>query len=96
MRGVGIPIALCPLCGHTLDRAERLDAPTDTPSPGDWTVCIACTAILEFDHELHLNLVPFAIANRALADDPELLRTVRAIKTMHRALGPPRSGGKPN
>lgn len=94
--GSPIPISLCPLCGHLLDRAESLTHPTEAPSPGDWTVCIGCAAILEFDHQLRLALVPFAIATRALNEDEGLLDTVRAIQAMHRTLGRPGPRGTPN
>ncbi len=91
-----IPVSLCPLCSHTLDSAESLASPLEPPSPGDWTLCIGCTAILEFGPDLHLTLVPFAIANRALAKDNDLLGTVRAVQQMHRTLGRPNPKGTPH
>jgi hypothetical protein len=90
-----IPICLCPLCGHSLDSVGSLSDPTAAPSPGDWIVCIGCTAILEFDYQRRLNLVPFAIATRALHEDADLLGTVRAIQAMQRTLGPGPKG-RPN
>lgn len=91
-----IPLSLCPVCGHTLDSSESLSSPAEAPAAGDWTVCIGCAAILEFDQELRLSLVPHAAAAVALAEDADLRGTVGAIKTMHRMLGRPRPKQRPN
>jgi hypothetical protein len=41
----------CPNCGKTLDGASGIDY-DGRPSPGDYSVCIGCAAILSFDDDL--------------------------------------------
>lgn len=45
----------CPDCGKTIDAAGNasLDE-TGPPSPGDWSLCFACSAVLVFDENLRV------------------------------------------
>jgi hypothetical protein len=51
------PEARCPACQTTLDGASSMgDRPM--PRPGDLSVCVYCTALLEFNTDLTLRLAP--------------------------------------
>lgn len=62
--------SLCPLCGYTVDAHESLANPESVPKPGDYGICMGCTAVLEYDGSLRLKVVPKAEVER------ELLRVV--------------------
>lgn len=42
----------CPHCKHTLDAASNMKDENAKPRKGDFTVCINCAEILEFDKNL--------------------------------------------
>lgn len=91
------PVVLCPVCGHTLDAASSLTTPEARPEPGDFTVCIECARVLQFDARLRLVSVPAATVARELTENEELQRTVQAIRHLRATVGPPPwSRGKPN
>jgi hypothetical protein len=47
----------CPQCGYTLDAATGAHG-FEIPAPGDFSVCINCTSILEFSNDMSLQLLP--------------------------------------
>jgi hypothetical protein len=42
----------CPSCGHEFDSVSRES--DEKPEPGDYSVCLYCLAVLEFDADLIL------------------------------------------
>jgi hypothetical protein len=44
----------CPHCDHLLDTATHHDGKPEKPSPGDWSVCIDCGGLLQFNAELRM------------------------------------------
>ncbi len=94
-----VPASLCPVCGYMLDSVESITNPDDKPDPGDFTVCMGCARVLQFDDRL-IPFLPLADALEcAFRDDPDARRavevTVRAIRHMHATVGPPgRQRGK--
>lgn len=49
----------CPCCGYFLDAATPADNDNNhRPTPGDVSVCIDCGAMLYFNTELQLAVVP--------------------------------------
>ena len=82
---------LCPSCGATLNAAGVADpdAPTwRAPEGGDTTICIACAAVLVFQPDLSLrNATPLELAE--LLADPDVLRTIAAIREGWQVLGRP-------
>lgn len=73
----------CPVCGHMLDAATRLEEDDAVPAPGDLTVCIQCVSPLTFTEDMRYQFVD-ADAFIELPDDSriELARYMRAIHTM--------------
>jgi hypothetical protein len=78
------PLRFCPVCFHKLDGVTNLTG-QEKPEPGDFTICISCTAILRFttgnDLELSsLEAVPvhlrfeYAKVIRAIKENPPPLR----------------------
>lgn len=43
----------CPLCNHQVDGASGIDH-NDTPSPGDYGVCIGCASPLVYTDDLYV------------------------------------------
>lgn len=86
------PVSFCPACGYTLDAASSFDEAA-APSAGDFSVCIACAAVLRFDRELRLRAASPALVAQACSRDPELrrslLRTLASVREMHRVMGVP-------
>ena len=83
--------SLCPSCGHLLNAAGIVDPHEPTwraPEGGDTTVCAACAAVLVFQPDLSLrNATPLELAE--LLADPDVLRTIAAIREGWRVLGRP-------
>ena len=47
--------SFCPSCFHVLDAATNVYDPS-APVPGDFTICIACCSVLQFDASMTLVL----------------------------------------
>lgn len=54
MNTTTVPECACPACGHVMDRATSTTPDERAPIPGDYTVCILCGALNQFDQQLHL------------------------------------------
>jgi hypothetical protein len=91
-----LPLAICPACGHSLNAADSVAPPHRKPEPGDWTVCIGCAGVLEFDGNLRFTAIPEPALELELKRNPILAKTVLAIRKMHAALGRPRETGRPH
>jgi hypothetical protein len=66
----------CPKCGYLLDAASGLDH-EESPTAGDFTLCLSCAAILVFDAELHVVLASVAALEALDADTFMQLMRVR-------------------
>lgn len=53
-RGDAILRSQCPHCFHVLDTFSSLYDENIEVRPGDYTVCLYCENVLEFDKDLHL------------------------------------------
>lgn len=63
----------CPKCGHEVNAATSIDKDrTVLPDPKDYSVCINCGALLQFDKDLRLQAV--RDPERAYDDIPRHLR----------------------
>ena len=49
-----LPPQPCPNCTHKLDGAMSIGKDIHIPKPNDYTVCINCQQILQFDAEMKL------------------------------------------
>lgn len=79
------PETQCPSCQCSIDAATALTEDV-TPSPGDFTVCIQCAAILRFDRELHLKETVYHELKELDTEALEELALIRAvIAKMHRS-----------
>jgi hypothetical protein len=48
----------CPKCGYLIDAATSIGkSPDDLPDPDDYSICLNCGALLEFDDKLRLHVV---------------------------------------
>lgn len=47
----------CPKCGYGINAASSLFDPTELPDPEDYSICLNCGALLEFDRALRLQAV---------------------------------------
>lgn len=55
MRTTTTPTSRCPACGYVIDRASSVEGDA-TPTPGDFSVCMDCGAVLRFDAALRVRL----------------------------------------
>lgn len=74
----------CPACGYQFTDATALNT-NERPSPGDWTICIGCTAILRFyGHTLEMRRAsPADVAElhpENVAEIAAIRRAIRRIK----------------
>lgn len=52
-----VPDANCPHCGHHVDAATDPFDPTNTPYPGDITVCLYCAGICVYTDSMALRSI---------------------------------------
>ena len=60
----------CPECGKVLDCSTSVEFDGAKPSPGDISICLDCTAILEFGENLELK----RISNEDFSSLPENIK----------------------
>jgi hypothetical protein len=78
---VRVPETSCPHCGHRLDAVSMVGRPTPQPTNGDFTVCIGCGEVLQFDFELNLTRVsPMEIALLDGSEARDLQLTQRIVR----------------
>lgn len=93
------PARMCPCCGYATDSASTLDgARGRAPSPGDFSLCLRCSAILVYGPDLGLLRAPdaaLAELAREQPDDHRLLLRARAANLVRQAVDPiPDRGGR--
>ena len=62
----------CPKCGYTIDAATSIRGGDALPDPKDYSICLNCGALLQFDDVLRLQTV--RDPERAYDDIPRHLR----------------------
>lgn len=75
MKTLRLPVDHCPWCGYRFDATSGV-AHDNTPSPGDFTVCISCASVLQFGVDLKVN--PIADSVWTATPEADLLRRARA------------------
>lgn len=80
-----IPESSCPFCGATMSGACNLFG-EEGPSPGDFTICIECEAVLTFDQGYHLRAATDAEL-KEIASDPRLKRIIDAFAAVKKQEG---------
>jgi hypothetical protein len=65
---VRLPPCLCPVCESKLDAAAATNGDGSPPKSGDVTVCIYCTALLEFTDDLKVKQVDIKSVEPELRD----------------------------
>ena len=65
------PACLCLNCGKLIDVASAVDCDA-APSPGDFTICLACGHLMAFDDELILRELTDA-ETVDVAGDPRII-----------------------
>jgi hypothetical protein len=75
------PDSSCPQCGKRFDRASSVINDHARPSPGDFSLCIACGTVLRFTDDLSVRL---ATHDEVAALDPihraQVLYTQRVVR----------------
>jgi hypothetical protein len=51
-----LPLSRCPTCGYTSNAAKQIEGHSNSPTPGDISVCIKCGEALCFTETLHVRL----------------------------------------
>jgi hypothetical protein len=65
---VRVPPSSCPTCGEKWDGATEASNAAATPTPGDFSLCIGCGAVLRYSAELVLVLAGDLDELRAAGD----------------------------
>ena len=87
MRSTELPGPIrCPQCSYEMTDASGVGH-NERPSPGDWTVCIRCAAVLRFTEEIGVR----EASGKELAElDPEsalaIAQAVHAIRQMRHGM----------
>jgi len=71
----------CPQCKATLDGASHADS---TPEPGDLTICVYCTALLQFSDSM--TLVGMDIDDISPADRESIYSAIEMVKKINQSL----------
>ena len=72
-----VPLSFCPACNAELDGVSGVDN-NASPSPGDYTVCIACGHVAAFTRGLRLRSLTKR-EEREVARDQRVQAAVRAV-----------------
>ena len=74
---------LCPACGATLSAHTDPMDPSRLPSPGDFSICLACAGLRVFDADLALRLPTPAetLEARGVAAVMAVQRAARALRS---------------
>lgn len=67
----------CPCCGHVMNAVTGAEGESESPNPGDVSVCIECTSYLIFDHDLKLQVMT---VDEVCELDSEVLYTLTATR----------------
>jgi hypothetical protein len=81
----------CPKCGYTFTAVGTGDGrPASDPTPGDFTVCMKCIAVLVFDSSMALRELTTEELWRLTREEVRDLSNMKGrIAYMHRVCGPP-------
>jgi hypothetical protein len=79
------PTSFCLKCGHTVDAASNIVG-GGKPKPGDITICLNCSALLQFDAQLRLMLTDEAQMMREMK--PRQRAKVEHARQIIQRLGP--------
>ena len=75
-----LPAQPCPNCSHKLDAATPVGKDIHIPKPNDYTVCINCQQILQFDADMKLQKRKFNDVNDACKE--EIVRVIVTMRTL--------------
>lgn len=81
-----LPVSRCPRCRYTMDAATSATRRHATPTPGDYSVCLACAAILRFADDLTLRACSVDEQRELERADPELAKQLGRIVQFCRRL----------
>jgi hypothetical protein len=86
MRSYYLTGRTCPVCHAPLDGASETHG-NHAPKPGDFSVCMYCTAALRFTEQLLLEVVTMDVAREELGPKgfADLRRTIAVIRSAHHA-----------
>lgn len=84
----------CPECGYAMDAhtSANPNEPNATPSPGDYTVCIECAAILLFTPEMKMRTTTLRERNDAPLQVLSVVRAVTLVNASGRKSNRPPPG----
>lgn len=80
------PESSCPRCGTLLDGATNVEAGGHRPSPGDYSLCCACLAMLTFTAELKVRELTEQDEKEANPETLHFLKQLQANMATERAL----------
>jgi len=70
----------CPTCNKPLDASSQVgDDPSQSPCPGDYTVCLYCGSLLIFREDLHLEK-PTKKEYEKVKNNTELNHVIASVK----------------
>jgi hypothetical protein len=69
-----MPVCQCPTCESKLDAASASDGSETTIMPGDVTICVYCTEILEFTEEFMVEKVDITTLPIELQDSLAMIK----------------------
>lgn len=91
------PATLCPHCGYAMDAASSMQGEA-VPDPGDWSICLRCAGVLQFDATLRPGLPALGAYEALRLADPEHWEAIEAerhkARTLQRIAPIPDRGGK--
>jgi hypothetical protein len=86
LEAVRMPPATCPACQATLDAATDSAGGDAVPKPGDLTICIHCTEVLQFDAErVPVQVAPATLAALDVKTRVQLMLGVQTVREFQAA-----------
>lgn len=72
--------AACQCCGKKLDGASSLQDETAVPSPGDFSICLYCGTILEYEEGFFLHVASDESLSRLNSEEPEVYQQLIQVQ----------------
>ena len=72
--------AACPCCGKKLDGATELSGDEATPQAGDFSICLYCGTILEYEEGFFLHVASDESLSRLNSAEPEVYQQMMQVQ----------------
>lgn len=79
---------ICPVCAYRMDAHQAINEKEPVePSPGDITICLNCTAVLEFERNQVFKIISGKELVEIKKTNPEIVAIIYAVSALKKKFG---------